>query len=52
MKETYFLIKRDYLHFIRLLESAWNNKKPKQLECIKQEIYNRFHLNAVTRIVA
>lgn len=49
MKETYFLIERDYLHMIRLLEAAWNNKKPKQLECIKGELYNKHHLTGTFR---
>jgi hypothetical protein len=49
MKEIYFLNERDYLHFIRLLSAAWDNGKPRQLECLKQELYGRFHFNAVVR---
>lgn len=52
MKETYFLIERDYLHMIRLLHAAWESKKPRQLDSIKAELYNKHSLTGVTRIVA
>lgn len=51
MKETYFLTRIDYLHFMRLIDASWNNKRPKQLQWIVQELYNRHNINAVTRTV-
>jgi hypothetical protein len=49
MKKTYFLIERDYFHILRLLSASWENGKPRQLECVKNELYGRFHINAVRK---
>jgi hypothetical protein len=51
MKETYFLIKCDYFHFMHLISASWTNGKPKQLEVVLNELYGRFHFNAIRRIV-
>lgn len=47
MKETYFLIERDYLYIIRLLHAAWESKRPKQLVAITSLIYNKHYLTGV-----
>jgi hypothetical protein len=49
MKETYFLIERDYWHMMRLIGAAWQSGRPNQLKWIVQEIYNKHNLTGVTQ---
>lgn len=50
MKETYFLIHRDYMHVMRLIAAAWENKKPRQLEAAIDTLKN-YIPNATTRVI-
>lgn len=52
MKETYFMIPRDYNHYTRLIAAAWENGKPRQLEIIINIIRSNFILNGVSKNIA
>lgn len=47
MKETYYLTSLDYWLIMRMIDSAWNSKRPRQLEHIHSTIYNKHHLTRV-----
>jgi len=51
MKETYFLTRLDYWLIMRMIDSAWDSKRPKLLTTVTHEIYNKHHLTGVKRDV-